>query len=147
MQDTTWVRTYNSKAFYSASVVRGDGGLETYSGGTYLRMWAYNGTNSAYIGVNNGVSRIGIDPNNSQVVIGDPGQYMNLRVRGTSGTICTIGTGTGNTSCTSDARLKNIDGVATSNLDKIMQLQPTYFRFKNDVSDRQQLGFITAFNT
>lgn len=55
---------------------------------------------------------------------------------------CTIGSGTGTTTCTSDSRLKNIDGSATGNLAKILQLQPTYYKWKNDPSSTQRLGLI-----
>jgi len=48
---------------------------------------------------------------------------------------CTIGSGTGTTACTSDARMKNIVGTATGNLAKIMQLQPTYYTWKSEASN------------
>jgi hypothetical protein len=64
----------------------------------------------------------------------------NLTVAGTNA--CTIGSGTGTTSCTSDIRLKNVEGVATDNLSKIMQLQPTLYAWKSDATNRQRLGLI-----
>jgi hypothetical protein len=64
----------------------------------------------------------------------------NLSVAGTNA--CTIGSGTGATSCTSDARLKNIVGVSTGNLAKIMQLQSTYYSWKSDPTNTLRLGLI-----
>ena len=56
---------------------------------------------------------------------------------------CVIGNGTGTTSCTSDARKKNIIGTATGNLSKIMQLQPTYYTWKSEAANPQlRLGLI-----
>jgi hypothetical protein len=66
---------------------------------------------------------------------------MNLVVNG-SNTVCTIGNGTGGTSCSSDSRLKDITGVASGNLNKLLQLQPTYFTWKKNSSAGQQLGLI-----
>ena len=50
---------------------------------------------------------------------------------------------TGTTSCTSDARKKNVVGTATNNLSKIMQLQPTYYTWKSEAANPQlRLGLI-----
>ncbi len=68
-------------------------------------------------------------------------RQANLTVNGT-GSTCVIGTGTGNTACTSDARKKNIEGLSTGNLAKIMQLQSTLYNWKNDPTGTQRIGLI-----
>jgi hypothetical protein len=58
----------------------------------------------------------------------------NLVVNGTSAT-CTLGNGTGATSCTSDARLKTNITTYEGSLGKIMQLRPTSFNWINNSYD------------
>jgi hypothetical protein len=62
-----------------------------------------------------------------------------------SGTTCVIGTGTGATNCTSDARLKQDVQDLGSVLDKVVALRPVTFRW-NEISGHDQskvhVGFI-----
>lgn len=64
-----------------------------------------------------------------------------------SGSTCTIGTGTGNTACTSDARLKqDVQQLPSGTLDKLLQIKGVHYRW-NDKSryedkDTHRLGVI-----
>jgi len=93
--------------------------------------------------VGTGTTYLNWDSGTGGVIIGQNGSTnQNLTVNGT-GTTCTIGSGTGATNCTSDARLKDAHGIATGNLAKIMQLQPTYFTWKDPAKNQDMhLGLI-----
>ena len=93
---------------------------------------------------NNGTERaqISADPANINNLIIRTNNSSN-RVLLSNTSSCNIGTGTGTTSCSSDARLKNIVGSATGNLAKIMQLQPTYYTWKSEAANPQlRIGLI-----
>jgi hypothetical protein len=92
--------------------------------GNSLQFWNYPASGGSY----------------ARVKIDDSSTGAFLTIAGANS--CTIGNGLGATSCTSDSRLKNIDGNATGNLAKIMQLQPTYYKWKNDPTGTQRLGLI-----
>jgi parallel beta-helix repeat protein len=82
------------------------------------------------------------DAGTGGVFVGSSTTKNNLTINGT-GTTCTLGAGAGATSCTSDGRLKNIVGDATGNLEKLMQIQPTYFTWKDPTRDQGvNLGLI-----
>ena len=119
--------------------------LDTLGVSTANQNWmrlSIAGTQKGYIRWDGSANVFIAGGTGGSVVIGDSSSPKNnLIVYGTSST-CTIGNGGSATMCSSDARLKNIDGVATGNLAKIMQLQPTYYKWKNDASGTQRLGLI-----
>jgi hypothetical protein len=103
-------------------------------------VFASNGTNTSFQQVGHAGSMLSFNLNSTRyVTVGASNHWVNLSVFGTNNQNCIVGTTSG-VSCTSDARLKNIDGVALGNLQKIMQLQPTYYKMIG--SDRQNLGLI-----
>jgi parallel beta-helix repeat protein len=85
---------------------------------------------------------LNFDSGTGGVIVGSSTTKNNLTINGT-GTTCTLGAGAGATSCTSDGRLKNIVSLATGNLEKLMQIQPTYFTWKDPTRDQGvNLGLI-----
>ncbi len=75
------------------------------------------------------------------VNIGGGTYKSNLVVTGT-GTTCTIGNGTGGTSCTSDSRLKTNVTSLSNSLTKINQLQPVNFNWIDSSNPGNKIGFI-----
>ncbi|MCB9839527.1 tail fiber domain-containing protein [Candidatus Nomurabacteria bacterium] len=147
---SNWFRSYGQTGWYNENYGAGIYSIESnvvrtyqnnsfrvYGNYNYMQLWTNTGTNAAYIGVNNSTSALALNPGAQWATIGDPGQRMSLSLY-TQTSNCTIH---GSLSCTSDERLKYIDSSATGNLAKIMQLQPTYYRYKSDPGT-QKLGLI-----
>jgi hypothetical protein len=65
----------------------------------------------------------------------------NLTVNGTVST-CTLGNGTGTTSCSSDSRLKNGVISTTGNLAKISSLNPVAYSWNSDPTSARRIGLI-----
>ncbi len=104
-----------------------------------FRIWT-GAAGTGYLGAD-GIASISIrtDWGNQWVTIGDPARRMNLSVRG--GYDCLIGDDL-SPSCTSDSRLKTTYGNAESNLSKIMQLQPTYYKLNTNLSGKMSMGLL-----
>lgn len=81
--------------------------------------------------------------NGGTVFVGRPSiKPANLVVNGT-GTTCAIGSGTGNTACTSDERLKDRINTVANGLDKITKLRGVTFHWKDPAkSESEKLGVI-----
>lgn len=66
----------------------------------------------------------------------------NVTVYGAT-TTCTLGNGSGATNCTSDGRLKDRIGPLTSALDKLSEINPVTFHWKDSTKDQREfLGLI-----
>jgi cytoskeletal protein CcmA (bactofilin family) len=115
--------------------------LRVYGNGNFMQLWANPSQDAGYIGINSGISSIAINHSPGWITMGDQtsGQTKALRMY-TIGTVtCEIVI---SLSCSSDATLKNIESLSSNNLQKIMQLQPTYYNWKSDPTGKRNLGLI-----
>ena len=140
--DTNWCQ-YNSRWPLEVDLEDNTtwlgGALYVTNGLSQFRIWT-GAAGTGYLGAD-GIASISIrtDWGNQWVTIGDPARRMNLSVRG--GYDCLIGDDL-SPSCTSDSRLKTTYGNAESNLSKIMQLQPTYYKLNTNLSGKMSMGLL-----
>jgi cytoskeletal protein CcmA (bactofilin family) len=85
---------------------------------------------------------IGVNTGGTMSIMTESAGVMTSRLTIGNTNSCTVATGTGATSCTSDARLKSVQGDATGNLAKIMQLNPKYYTWNSDDTQTIRMGLI-----
>jgi hypothetical protein len=130
MTDTTWIRTYGGKSLLVEGDLQVDGNIKLTDGVTKIigesNDWIkYDPGTDTFVFVTQSNQKFQVGGSWAARVTG------NLRVEGSS-TNCTLGNGSGGTSCSSDSRLKDDVHAIPYALEKIDQLRGVYFTWNEN---------------
>lgn len=107
-----------------------------------LQEWQAPGGGAMSIVSSNGSMGIGTSTITNKLTVTDTTSAQPARFNGSGGNQCTVDTGLGSLTCTSDENFKTNVLAIDGGLDKILQLQGVTYNWKTDANGQAVAGFV-----